>query len=379
MQVTPLRVLMVCARYLPDMGGIEMHVYEVAKRLAALDEFDITVLATDRSQSRPTNELVDGVRIMRVPAWPENRDYYFAPAVASVVAQPREWDLVHCQGIHTPVPILAMRAAARVKLPYAVTFHTGGHTLRHRNALRSLQWRLISPMLRQADFLIAVSRFEAEQLAVQARLGDKPIRIIPNGGTLPTPPSGTQVVPGRIVSPGRLERYKGHHRVIEALPHVMRQLPEAHLVILGQGSYRVELRALAKRLGVSDHVTIRHVEPADRMGMAVALAEASVVASFSDYEAHPVAVMEAVGAGRPVVGYACSGVGELVNEGLVLGMTPGTSAPDAARDLVRAMTQQDVRTPPEIPTWDTTAGQLAAAYGQVRDSRQVVNALGTSL
>ena len=373
-----LRVLMVCARYLPDMGGIETHAYEVARRLAALDEFEITVLATDRSRNRPANEIVEGVRIVRIPAWPKNRDYYFAPAVASIVAQPQQWDLVHCQGIHTAVPILAMRAAVRVKLPYAVTFHTGGHTLRHRNALRSIQWRLIGPMLRKADSLIAVSRFEAEQLAAQARLGDRPISIIRNGGTLPTPPPGTQAVPGRIVSPGRLERYKGHQRVIEALPHVMRQVPEAHLVVLGQGSYEAELRSLAERLGVAERVTIRHVEPADRTGMAVALAEASVVASFSDYEAHPVAVMEALGVGRPVVGYACSGIGELVNEGLVLGVTPGTSASDAAGDLVRAMTRQDARALPEMPTWDTTAGQLGAAYRQVLDSRQAVSVLGTS-
>lgn len=370
---------MVCARYLPDMGGIEMHAYEVARRLATMDEFEITILATDRSRSRPASEFVDGVRIMRVPAWPKNRDYYFAPAVASVVAKPQQWDLVHCQGIHTLVPILAMRAAARVKLPYAVTFHTGGHTLRHRNALRSIQWRSIGPLLRRADSLIAVSRFEAEQLARQARLGDKPISIIRNGGTLPTPPLEAHAVPGRIVSPGRLERYKGHQRVIEALPHVMRQVPEAHLVVLGQGSYEAELRSLAERLGVSDRVTIRYVDPANRVGMAAALGEASVVAAFSDYEAHPVAVMEALGVGRPVVGYACAGVGELVDEGLVLGVTPGSSPPDAADELVRAMTRESVRAVPTLPTWDTTADQLAVAYRQMLHRRQEVRELGTSV
>jgi hypothetical protein len=46
---------MVCARYLPDMGGIEMHVHEVARRLAALGEFETTILTTDRSRSRPTD------------------------------------------------------------------------------------------------------------------------------------------------------------------------------------------------------------------------------------------------------------------------------------------------------------------------------------
>ena len=48
--------------------------------------------------------------------------------------------------------------------------------------------------------------------------------------------------------------------------------------------------------------------------MATALAESSVFAALSDYEAHPVAVMEALCVGRPVVGYDIAGVGELFAE-----------------------------------------------------------------
>jgi glycosyltransferase involved in cell wall biosynthesis len=356
---------MVCARYLPDMGGIETHVYEVARRIAAMEGFEITVLTTDRSRSRPATECADGVRILRVPAWPKDRDYYYAPAISGAVARPEQWDLVHCQGVHTLVPVFAMRAAARAKIPYAVTFHTGGHTLRHRNALRSIQWRLLGPMLRKADSLIAVSQFEAGQLAAQAGLADRKISVIRNGGTLPPPPPGTRPVPGRIVAPGRLERYKGHQRLIEALPYVMKQIPEAHLVILGRGPYEAELRALARRLDVADRVTIRSVDPADRAAMAVALAQASMVASFSDYEAHPVAVMEALSVGRPVAGYASSGIGELVGEGLVSGVRPGSPAEDAAEELVRVMTAREVRPAADLPTWDRTAAQLAAAYREL--------------
>ena len=53
-----------------------------------------------------------------------------------------------------------------------------------------------------------------------------------------------------MLSSGRLERYKGHHRAIEALPLLRSTHPDAHLVILGGGPYEAELRALAERLGV---------------------------------------------------------------------------------------------------------------------------------
>ena len=186
--------------------------------------------------------------------------------------------------------------------------------------------------------------------------------MIRNGGALPPPRAGTVAVPGRIVSSGRLERYKGHHRVIEALPHVMREIPEAHLLILGSGPYEADLRELARRLGVSDRVSIGHMAPADRQGMATALAESSVVAALSDYEAHPVAVMEALCVGRPVVGYDIAGIGELVAAGWVRGVPRAAPAAAVARELVKAMSSPASVDPAELPSWDSCADQLAHVY-----------------
>ncbi len=358
----PLRVLMVCPRYLPDIGGIETHVYEVARRISRRDSFDITVLTTDRTRRLPRREVLEGITVLRVPAWPRRRDYYFAPGITAVVAQHDRWDLVHCQGIHTPVPVLTMLAARRAGIPYVVTFHTGGHSLRHRNAMRSTQWRLLGLLLRNAVSLVGVSRFEAELLSEQARLRGKAITVIRNGGTLPSAPAGVTAVSGRIVSSGRLERYKGHHRVIEALPHVMRTVPDAHLHVLGSGPYEANLRELARLLGVVNRVTITHLPPADRVGMAKALAESSVVAALSDYEAHPVAIMEALSVGRPVVGYDIAGIGELVSEGWVQGVSRGASAISIARSLVDAMSATSLSDSAELPTWDSCADELAQVY-----------------
>jgi glycosyltransferase involved in cell wall biosynthesis len=357
----PLRILMVCPHYYPQVGGTETHVYEVTRRLSTLGSFEITVLTTDRSRRLPQEEVVAGISVLRVPSWPRRRDYYLAPGIAAVIRQ-RRWDLVHCQGIHTPVPLLAMISARRAGIPYLVTFHTGGHSSRLRNAMRTTQWRLVGPLLRNAVSLIAVSRFEAAALTRHARLGDKPVIVIGNGGALPPPSPGTAAVPGRIVSPGRLVRYKGHHRVIEALPHVMREIPEAHLLILGSGPYESNLRKLARRLGVSDRVTIKHLAPADRQGMATTLAESGVVAALSDYEAHPVAVMEALSAGRPVVGYDIAGIGELFAGGWIRGVPRGAPAVVVGQELVKAMSSPSLVDHAHLPSWDSCADQLAHVY-----------------
>ena len=362
MSAMPMRVLMVSASYLPEMGGLETHVREVSSRLAKTGDFEITVLAADRTRSRPRVEVIDGLTVLRVPAWPSNRDYFLAPSIASVVGYRGTWDLVHCQGVHTPVPVLAMLAAARARTPYMVTFHTGGHTLPHRNALRSLQWRVIGPLLRKAESLVAVSRFEADSLSAQAHLSGNPVTVIPNGGTMPPPAPGTHAIPGRIVSPGRLERYKGHHRVIEALPHVIRGNPAAHLVILGGGSYEAELRNFAQRHGVADRVTIRRLPPADREAMATAMAQASVVAAMSDYESQGIAVLEALSLGRPVVGSDVAAIGDLVAEGLVQGVPPAASPAAIAQQLLKAMSAPAPMALPQLPTWDTSAEELRQLY-----------------
>jgi len=358
----PVRILFVCNRYLPELGGVETHVREVAQRLAQEKDLEITVLATDRTRTLPRDDVINGTRVLRVPSWPRQRDYYFAPEVLKVARQREQWDLVHCQGIHSPVPLMAMLAARRAGIPYVVTFHTGGHSQALRNRLRPAQWRMLGPLLRDAVALIGVSQFEARTLSTDARLANDSVRVIRNGGTLPPPTPGTAPIPGRIVSSGRLERYKGHHRVIEALPHITAVVPDAHVVILGSGAYETQLVELARRLQVADRVTIRSIDPGDRNAMADALAEAGVVAALSDYEAHPVGIMEALSVGRPVVGYETSGIAELVAEGWVYGIGPDSPISDVARQIAAAMSSQPLVDPSALPTWDGCARQLAELY-----------------
>src|SRR5207302_6113728 len=107
----------------------------------------------------PAAEESEGMRILRVRAWPI-KDYRFAPGIYRVITH-GSWDLVHCQGYHTLVAPLAMLAAWRANIPYILTFHSGGHSSRLRNSLRGLQWMMLHPLLSRAEKLIAVSEFEA--------------------------------------------------------------------------------------------------------------------------------------------------------------------------------------------------------------------------
>lgn len=365
------RVLQVVQRFFPELGGTETHVAEVARRLAERGSIDLTVFATDRSGTLPRRESMDGFDVVRRRSYPRQLDLYLCPGMIPVI-RGGDWDLVHFQGVHTLVPPLGMLAALSARLPYVVSFHSGGHSSAARSAMRETQWKVLSPLLRRAARLVAVSRFEQAYFARAIGVDPSRFTVIGNGGALPEVPPEVLPVPGRIVTSGRLERYKGHHRAIAALPAVRRRIAEAHVVVLGSGPYESVLRELAARLGVADAVTFRSLPPGQRAAMAGELASASVMAAFSSYEAHPVAIMEAVTLGLPVVGFDVAGTGDLVQDGLVKGLPLDAGDELVAAALVAVLRQvrdggarQHSPVAVELPTWEGSATALAVVYADV--------------
>ncbi len=360
--VRPVRLLLATARYLPSAGGTEIHTYEVAKRAVAAG-YEVTVLTTDRSGRLGAVEECDGVRILRVRAWPRHGDYYFAPGVYRAIVR-GHWDLVHCQGYHTLLAPLVMLAACRARIPYVLTFHSGGHSSRLRNALRGVQRALLRPLLARARRLIGVSKFEADFFRERLRLPTERFVVIPNGSYLPAPSSGTPSGASGtlIISVGRLERYKGHHRVIAALPWLLRHYPDAHLRIIGAGPYEPDLQRIARDLGVSDRVEIRAIPANDREGMATVLNDAALVILLSDYESQGMAVMEALALGRPVLVANNSGLRELAEQGFARATLPDSTPQEVAMAMEEQLSRPLIPGAVAFPTWEACAAALLALY-----------------
>lgn len=352
---------MVSANAFPVMGGVETHLHEVTPRLAR-SGFDVTILATDRTGDLRRRERSDGVTILREKAWPTDRDYYLAPRIYTAIVNGK-WDLVHCHGYQTLVPPLAMFAAVRARLPLVVTFHSGGHGSQVRNNLRYVQQLALRPLLARAKRLIAVSDFEAELFPRRLRLPPSRFATIPNGADMASPsdrPLGSGD-DGLIVSVGRLERYKGHHRVIAALPHVIARLPQARVRVIGSGPYEAQLRYLARHLGVEQRVEIGSIHPTRRDQMAEALASASLVTLLSEYEANPVAVMEALSLRRRVLVADTSGLSEFARKGLARALPLNADAKTTAQAILEQL-RAPLPQPVNLPTWDQCAMRIGEVY-----------------
>jgi glucosyl-dolichyl phosphate glucuronosyltransferase len=233
------RVLTVTPRSPLSQGGVERHVMEVSKRLAAAG-CAVEVICTEPGGPALQVEHRDGVEIRTVRAWPANRDWCLAPRIWRQMSR-QPWDVVHVQSYHTFVAPLAMLRALTLGIPYVVTFHGGGHSSDARNRVRRLQRRLLRPLLRRAAKLVAIARFEVSDYGAELGLGPERFEMIPNGTDLAFS-AGSKNGAGRDGSPliatvGRLERYKGHHRVISAFPAVLRGEPRARLLVVGTCPY----------------------------------------------------------------------------------------------------------------------------------------------
>ena len=361
-----LRVGMVAARALPLMGGIETHIHEVSRRLAVAG-VDVTVLTTDTTGELPRSETVSGYRIRRWPAYPRSRDYYLSPGLIRYLrGAATDFDVIHVQGVHTLVAPAALAAVQHVGIPSVLTFHTGGHSSGLREAVRPLQWKLLGPLLRRTDALVAVCEYERRLFAAALRIPESRIRVIRNGSDrLPIDDSAPGLAGNPLVlSIGRFEEYKGHHRVLRAMPALLKRAPDARLGLIGSGPYEQTLRDMARDLGVADRVTFRSFGPEERGAMGRLVSQADVVCLLSAYEAHPVAVMEALGTGAKALLADTSGLTELGVAGLA-DTIDLEADPEAVAEAVLKVVAAPRTASPDLQSWDDCADSLHRLYREV--------------
>ncbi len=133
-----------------------------------------------------------------------------------------------------------------------------------------------------------------------------------------------------------LRPVKGHRYLIEAAALVIRQIPNAHFVLIGEGELRDEIEARAQRLGIAKHVHLMGYR-ADAPKLQTAF-DLSVLSSL--HEGLPNSVMEAMAAGVPVVATSVGGVPELIIHDETGYLAHPADAQDLALQITTALTNE---------------------------------------
>lgn len=210
------------------------------------------------------------------------------------------------------------------------------HSSRVRSSDDKEALRRLSPFM---DRLIAVSKSIQHKIADE-RDSSTPVSLIYNGVDLrrydhQQPcctfrgeygiPQDSPVV--GVVA--RLEPEKGHRTLLMAWPQVLALVPDAWLLVVGEGSEREALESLVKSIGVADRVVF-----AGRRDDVPAVTAALDVAVLPSYrEAQGLSVLEAMALGRPVVASAVGGIPEMIDDGHT-GLLVPAQQPDALAEAI---------------------------------------------
>jgi glycosyltransferase involved in cell wall biosynthesis len=175
-----------------------------------------------------------------------------------------------------------------------------------------------------------------------------------------------------LLMPGRGTRLKGHHDALRLLAGLRADGHDARLWLLGavqpgRARYVAELQAEVQRLGLAGVVAI--TPPVTAMSEAYAAADLVLQLSRKP-EAFGRTVLESLAVGRPVLGWAHGGVGELLAELQPLGaIAPFDER--ALRGAAHAMLAQPPPLPDTIPyTLQAMQDATLALYAELADGRR---------
>ena len=242
----------------------------------------------------------------------------------------------HPDVIHTHLSyanIVGTLAGRLAGVPVVSSLHNVQDDPRHAHPIRQ---RLETWALRVGTRrVVAVGHVVAE--ANRARLRGKPIEVIPNAVSLPPALSTPERARVRaelvgdaqrplLIAVGRLTPQKGYGDLLAAFAEVRREHPTASLVIVGSGTDAPQVSAQAADLGLDGAVVLL----GRRNDVPRLLAASDLFVSASLWEGLPVALLEAMAAGLPVVATGVGEVPRVVVDGTGVVVPPGAPAQLAA-------------------------------------------------
>lgn len=319
------RIALVCDWFLPRVGGIELHLLDLAQQLRR-EGHHVEILTPT-----PGPGMVDGVpvrrlQVRRAPGF----GFAISPALVGVLREALSAmaaDLVHTHiSIVAPTGWAGGRAAVQLRLPCIATFH-------------SLPTGPVPPALSLLDLLWGWKRWPVHWTAVSglvARslsplLGGRGIAVLPNAvdpaewrvppgapsaetrgnGALPSPRRGVH-----LVSVMRLNPRKRPLSLVRMAARIRSELGDTPFrwTVAGDGPERGRMEALAERLGVRELFHVRGFLPREEVRDLLAAGDVFVLPAV--LESFGIAALQARAAGLPVVARREGGVGGFVRHGV---------------------------------------------------------------
>ena len=319
------RTLFITNDFGPRAGGIETFIIGLIQRLPHTSTIVYTSAQGDTRDYDAAWLAEYGVRVIRDRA----KILLPTPRVNRTVAK-----LVKIEGIGT----VAFGAAAPLAIMSSVLRRAGARRIIALTHGHEVWWSKVFPFtlaMRRigstTDSLTYLGEFtrKAISAALTPKAGNAMVKIAPGIDTDHFAPVDATILrkslglTGKrvIVSVGRLVHRKGQDYLIEAMSAIVHEIPDAHLVLVGEGPYREHLVKLVQKYSLDDYVTfIGRIQYAE-LPKYICLGDVFAMPSRSRFrglevEGLGIVYLEASACGLPVIAGASGGAPDAVIEGI---------------------------------------------------------------
>jgi glycosyltransferase involved in cell wall biosynthesis len=351
-----MNIILISRSYFPTVGGVEVHVKEIAERLAK--ENNVVVYTFDHTTKRTTDGQINGIKIKRFGCIRLSYGIEIPSSEFAHTLKNSRADIVHLHSLHTLLPYYTYRAIpANCKFIITTHYHGIGHTF-IRNILFRLYKSKLSNVVTAADKLICVSKYERSQILRDFSIQEDKVIVIPNGVSQVMHFDGTnnnERDPSKILFVGRLEKYKNADKLIKALS----LLHEFNLVVVGEGPEKDRISKLIEYLNLSDRVRI--ISNLSQEDLLEEYKSSSIFVMPSYHEAFSLVVAEALSMGLQTIVANSSALSEFIVDDYAYGI----SLPVTPEKIAKAV--NDVWDKPKPKTyvtytWDMVVRELMRVH-----------------
>jgi glycosyltransferase involved in cell wall biosynthesis len=305
-------ILLLTSEFPPQPGGIGQHALDLAKHLAP--QHEVTLIADQRSDDGVEEKNFDShldFNVIRVKRYKSIGRTYVLRLIKTLKNVPKV-DLVMASGKFSLWQIHAVKLRFPSK-PVIAIIH-GTEVL----LPSTLSRKLTDKALEKADQVVAVSYYT---LSLVDHLTLKSSLVIPNGismiPNLDVKPKNDETI--NLLTVGNLTQRKGQHNVINALPTILEDFPQAHYHCVGLPTNLEKLKEQAEQLQVSHAVSFYgRVSEAEKQKFykdSHVFLMTSERTDTGDVEGFGIAILEANAYGLPAIGSSGSGIEDAIKNG----------------------------------------------------------------
>jgi len=325
-----MNICLVNAFFHPYTGGTEKHMYELGRRVAKREN---VFVYTSKLKGTKAQEVLEGMKIYRTDVSTYKMPliypppFVIAPKVKKEIQELDEkfdFDIFHLHGRWYPsFDFVAKYAKSKRKL-FMLTLHEArpvgiSPLITFLGTLFDAAYG--KKVLGAADRLIAVCKFVKEDIAKYG-INKGKIEVIYNGVDTgffkPSKKTFKEKYSDRfdvlLVFVGRLIQQKGLPYLIDAMAEIVREYPRTGVLITGRGKEKEKLEARVRNLALDKNIVFSGFIPEEQLPNLYSSADIFVLPSL--WEVLPIALLEALACGAPLLVSDAGGNPEVVENGI---------------------------------------------------------------